>query len=117
MKSKESHIGMEKPLVDERRRKVDQIERMIAEFERAADELGRQINTEQDRYGIQDPDHFAYPMYAKTARQRREKLQHSAHMLKLKLEEAKALLDGAFEETPVEPLDPGGSAQSEAGKI
>jgi hypothetical protein len=37
---------------------------MIAEFERIGGDLEREIKTEQDRAGIHDPGHFAYPVYA-----------------------------------------------------
>jgi flagellar biosynthesis/type III secretory pathway ATPase len=43
---------------------------MIADFQRMAVELEREIQTEQDRAGINDPAHFAYPTYAKAAIQR-----------------------------------------------
>jgi flagellar FliJ protein len=102
MKSIEMRIGLETLLVDERRRKVDQIESMIADFERAAGELEREIKTEQDRVGIHDPEHFAYPTYARAARQRRENIERSVHQLNLKLEEAKAALGAAVESNAVE---------------
>src|SRR5258708_9032045 len=65
MKSRETLIRLKKFQVDERRRKVAQIEGMIAEFERMAGDLEREIKSEQDRAGIHDPGHFAYPTYAK----------------------------------------------------
>ena len=64
MKSRETLIRLKKFQVDEKRRKVAQIEAMIAEFERIATDLDREIKTEQDRAGIHDPAHFAYPTYA-----------------------------------------------------
>ena len=67
MKSRETLIRLKKFQVDEKRRKVAQIEGMIAEFERMAGDLEREIKTEQDRAGIHDPAHFAYPTYAKAA--------------------------------------------------
>src|SRR3954447_17973063 len=67
MKSRETLIRLKKFQVDERRRKVAQIEAMIAEFERISGDLDRDIKTEQDRTGIHDPNHFAYPTYAKAA--------------------------------------------------
>src|SRR6185295_12161440 len=78
MKSRETLIRLKKFQVDEKRRKVMQIEGMIAEFERMANDLEREIKVEQDRAGIHDPTHFAYPTYAKAAIQRRENLKHSA---------------------------------------
>ena len=78
MKSRETLIRLKKFQVDEKRRKVAQIEAMIAEFERIATELEREIKVEQDRAGIHDPAHFAYPTYAKAAMTRRENLKRSA---------------------------------------
>ena len=97
MKSRETLIRLKK-LVDERRRKVAQIEGMIAEFERMAGDLEREIKTEQERARIHNPAHFAYPTYAKAAMQRRENLKRSAHELKVQLDDAKAALGKAFEE-------------------
>ena len=72
MKSRDTLIRLKKFQVDEKRRKVAQIEAMIAEFDRIAAELDREIKTEQERAGIHDPAHFAYPTYAKAAIGRRE---------------------------------------------
>jgi flagellar FliJ protein len=106
MKSRETLIRLKKFQVDEKRRKVAQIEGMIAEFERMAGDLEREIKTEQERAGIHDPGHFAYPTYAKAAMQRRENLQRSADDLKIQLEAATAALAEAFEEMKkVELLD------------
>jgi flagellar protein FliJ len=106
MKSRETLIRLKKFHVDEKRRRVVQIEGMIAEFERMATDLDREIQVEQDRTGIKDPAHYAYPTYAKAAMQRRENLKHSADELKTQLEEAKLALQEAFEELKkVELLD------------
>jgi len=98
MKSRETLIRLKKFQVEERRRKVAQIEAMIAEFDRIAAELDREIKAEQDRAGIHDPGHFAYPTYAKAAMTRRENLKRSAGELKTQLDDAKATLGEAFEE-------------------
>src|ERR1044071_1258527 len=92
MKSRETLIRLKKFQVDEKLRKVAQIEAMIAEFERIATDLDREIKTEQDRAGIHDPAHFAYPTYAKAAMNRRENLKRSADDLKGQLEDARAAL-------------------------
>src|SRR2546423_1369335 len=106
MKSRETLIRLKKFQVDEKRRKVAQIEGMIAEFDRMAVELEREIKSEQDRAGIHDPGHFAYPTYAKAAIQRRENLRRSADELRIQLEDARAGLAEAFEEMKkVELLD------------
>ena len=106
MKSRETLIRLKKFQVDEKRRRVAQIEGMIAEFERIATDLEREIRLEQERAGIHDPAHFAYPTYAKAAIQRRENLKRSADELKGQLDDAKAALGEAFEELKkVELLD------------
>ena len=115
MKSRETLIRLKKFQVDEKRRKVAQIEAMIAEFDRIATELDREIKVEQDRAGIHDPAHFAYPTYAKAAIQRRENLMRSAEELRTQLEEAKGLLGEAFEELKkVELLDERDQARERA---
>src|SRR5258708_7069920 len=117
MKSRDTLIRLKKFQVDERRRKVAQIEVMIAEFERMAGDLEREIKTEQERAGIHDPAHFAYPTYAKAAMVRRENLKRSADELKAQLDDAKALLGEAFEELKkVELLDERDQARERADK-
>ena len=98
MKSRETLIRLRKFQVDDKRRRTAQIETMIAEFDRMSVDLEREIKTEQDRAGIADPAHFAYPTYAKAATQRRENLRRSVDDLKAQLDEAKAQLGEAFEE-------------------
>jgi len=115
MKSRETLIRLKKFQVDERRRKVAQIETMIAEFDRIAGDLDREIKTEQERAGIHDPAHFAYPTYAKAAIVRRENLKRSAGELKTQLDDAKATLGEAFEELKkVEMLDERDQARERA---
>jgi flagellar FliJ protein len=106
MKSRETLIRLKKFQVDEKRRKVAQIEGMIAEFDRMTVDLEREIKIEQDRAGIHDPGHFAYPTYAKAAIQRRENLKRSADELRGQLDDAKNALADAFEDLKkVELLD------------
>ena len=64
MKSRETLIRLKKFQVDEKRRRVAQIEGMIADFQRMSVDLEREIQSEQERAGINDPTHFAYPTYA-----------------------------------------------------
>ncbi|HMN50490.1 MAG: flagellar export protein FliJ [Xanthobacteraceae bacterium] len=98
MKSRETLIRLKRFQVDEKRRQVAQIEAMVAEFERMASDLDREIAVEQDRAGINDPGHFAYPTYAKAAMTRRDNLKRSASELHGQLEDARAQLADAFEE-------------------
>jgi flagellar FliJ protein len=115
MKSRDTLIRLKKFQVDEKRRRVAQIEGMIADFQRMSVDLEREIQHEQDRAGIQDPSHYAYPTYAKAAIQRRENLTRSADELRVQLEDAKAVLGEAFEELKkVELLDERDQARERA---
>jgi flagellar export protein FliJ len=106
MKSRETLIRLKRFQVDEKRRRVAQIEMMIADFERMSNELDREIKAEEARSGITDVGHFAYPTYAKAAKVRRDNLVQSADNLRIQLEEAKGHLAEAFEEMKkVEVLD------------
>ncbi|MEA2984116.1 MAG: flagellar protein FliJ [Alphaproteobacteria bacterium] len=106
MKSRDTLIRLKKFQVDEKRRKVAQIESMIADFDRMAVDLERDIRVEQERAGIHDPEHFAYPTYAKAAIQRRENIKRSGDELRVQLDAAKNALEDAFEELKkVELLD------------
>jgi hypothetical protein len=58
---------------------------MIAEFDRICIDLGHQIEAEEMRARIFDPTHFAYPTYARAARERRAKVQLSAEALRNEL--------------------------------
>lgn len=98
MKSRETLLRLKRFQVDEKRRRVSQIEMMIAEFHRMAGDLDREIQNEESRAGISDPAHFAYPTYAKAALGRRDNLRQSADNLQGQLEEAKGELQEAFEE-------------------
>ena len=115
MKSRDTLLLLKKFQVDDKRRRVTQIEGMIADFQLMTTELEREIQTEQDRAGINDPSHFAYPTYAKAAIQRRENLTRSADELRAQLEDAKSALSEAFEELKkVELLDERDQAREKA---
>ena len=98
MKSRESLIRLQRFQVDEKRRQVTDIETMIADFEGMAMELDQQIVAEQERTGINDVTHFAYPTFAKAAAQRRDNLKGSANELQGQLQNAQDELAAAFEE-------------------
>jgi flagellar protein FliJ len=117
MKSRETLIRLKKFQVDEKRRRVMQIEGMIAEFDRMAADLDREILAEQERAGTHDPAHFAYPTYAKAALNRRDNLKRSADDLKGQLEDARGALAEAFEELKkVELLDERDQMRERAGE-
>jgi len=106
MKSRNTLIRLKKFQLDDKRRKVAQIEAMIADFQRMAGDLEREIVAEQERAGIHDPAHFAYPTYAKAAITRRENLKRSTEELMVQLDEAKVTLQESFEDLKkVELLD------------
>ena len=86
MKSRESAVRVKEFAVREKRRRLSQLDLMIAEFNRMADELTHQIETEERKAGITDPGHFAYPTFAKAARQRRDNVQNSRNDLEAKRE-------------------------------
>jgi flagellar protein FliJ len=98
MKSRDTLIRLKRFQVDDKRRRVAQIEMMIAEFDRMAADLDREIAAEEQKAGITDPNHFAYPTYARAAGQRRDNLRQSAENLHAQLDDAKAELGEAFEE-------------------
>jgi flagellar protein FliJ len=98
MKSRDTLIRLKRFHVDEKRRRVAQIEAMIAEFHRMANDLEREISTEETKAGITDPAHFAYPTYAKAAMARRDNLRQSAANLNGQLEDAQGELQVAFDE-------------------
>ena len=76
--------------VDQRRRSMLQIETLIADFDQRANDLEREITVEQNRVGIHDPAHIAYPTYARAAIARRENLRRSVHELRTELERLKS---------------------------
>jgi flagellar export protein FliJ len=98
MKTRDTLLRLKRFQLDERRRRVAQIETMIAEFQRMSADLDREIAAEEAKAGISDPAHFAYPTYARAATQRRDNLRRSAHDLHDQLDDAKAQLGEAFEE-------------------
>ena len=98
MKSRDSLIRLKRFQVDEKRRQVTQIEMMIADFNRMVSDLDDQIVSEQNRVGIHDVAHFAYPTFAKAAIQRRDNLKVSIHDLEVKLSAARDELSLAVED-------------------
>jgi len=96
MKSRETLIRLRKFDVDEKRQKVASIEAMIDDFKAMADDLERQVLSEQQRAGIDDVNHYAYPPFAKAAVQRRDNLMISISDLEIKLEAANDELQDAM---------------------
>jgi flagellar protein FliJ len=98
MKSRDAVSRLKRFEVEEKQRKVAEIEMMIGDFGQMAQDLDRQIAIEQERAGVSDTNHYAYPTFAKAAIQRRDNLLASAADLEAKLMSARATLAEAFEE-------------------
>jgi hypothetical protein len=81
--------------VAQNRLRAHQIETMIAEFDRICIDLGHQIEAEETRARIYDTTHFAYPTYAKAARERRAKVQLSVEALRNELDRLQFVATGA----------------------
>lgn len=95
MKSRESHVRLKQFQVNEKTRQLSQIQLMMAEMQKMAAELEYQIAAEERKAGITDATHFAYPTFAKAARQRADNLQHSIRELKVQLDAAELALEEA----------------------
>lgn len=95
MKSSDAICRLKRFEVEEKRRKVADIEAMINDFNQMALDLDRQIDIEQERAGVADVNHFAYPTFAKAAIQRRDNLRASAADLEAKLASAREALTEA----------------------
>ena len=98
MKTRDAVSRLKRFEVEEKQRKVVEIETMIGDFSQMAQDLDRQIAIEQERAGVSDTNHYAYPTFAKAAIQRRDNLLASAADLEAKLSAARETLTEAFEE-------------------
>lgn len=96
MKSRETLIRLRKFDVDEKRQKVAAIESMINDFKSMADDLDNQVLSEQQRAGVDDINHYAYPTFAKAAVQRRDNLMISIADLEAKMDAANDELQDAM---------------------
>ncbi len=96
MKLQDTLVRLKRFQVDEKRRRVAQIESMVADFSRIARELEQEVAVEEQRAGIFDTAHFAYPTYARAARARRDNLNRSAEELLGQLEDARNRLEEAI---------------------
>lgn len=92
MKSRENLVRLKQFQVNEKRRQLTQLDTMIAEFDRMANELDVQIVAEEKKAGITDTNHFAYPTFAKAARLRRDNLKNSQFDLMQQKKAAEARL-------------------------
>jgi flagellar protein FliJ len=76
--SRETALRLKRFEVTEKGRKLAEMETMIADFERAANDLMRQIAAEEKRTGIKDRGACAYSTFASAARLRHDNLLRSA---------------------------------------
>src|SRR5271165_6248075 len=74
---------------EEKRQQVNDLEMMIADFRRMANDLDQQIKIEQQTSGISDVNHFAYPTFARAAINRRDNLRSSVAELEKRLDRAR----------------------------
>ncbi len=98
MKARGNLLRLKHFQVEDKTRQLAQIDMMITEFQRMADELEAQIKFEEEKAGISDRSHFAYPTFAKAAIQRRDNLVVSVRDLNDKRVGAQIALDEADEE-------------------
>ena len=98
MKSRDTLVRLKRFQVEEKRRRIIQLNAMIAEFARMANDLDREIATEEKRVNIADPNHYAYPTYARAAGVRRDNMIASVTELRGQLEEAEARYEEAQED-------------------
>lgn len=92
MKSRENLLRLKHFQVQEKTRQLAQIDMMLAEFERMSGDLLAQIDVEEKKAGISDINHFAYPTFAKAARQRVDNLAISVRDLQEKRQNAEEAL-------------------------
>jgi len=98
MRNRESLIRLHRFQVDEKRRKLAELELMAQEFRARERELEAQVEAEQKKAGISDVAHFAYPMFAKSVIRRRENILTSIEDIERQLDAAKEELSDAFRE-------------------
>lgn len=115
MKSRASLIRVQRFQVQEIQRRVADLERMLEEFQRDQAELDKRVRYEQEKAGISDETHYAYPTYAKYAGMRRDNLSQSIGELERQVEAERARLADAFEELKkVELVDEAARARADA---
>ena len=98
MKSRETAVRLKRHEVEEKSRKVEDLQRIIREFDQMASDLERQIQIEEDRTGVRDRSHFSYSTFAKAAAQRRDNLRQSTEGLREKLAAAVRERDDTLEQ-------------------
>jgi flagellar FliJ protein len=98
MKDNDKARRLPHSIVEQKTRKVQDLERLIREFEVMAADLDREIKLEEDRTPSRDRSHFSYSTYAKSAAQRRDNLKASSEAMRRQLAEAILERDKAIEQ-------------------
>jgi len=98
MKSRNTLLRLRRFQHEEKRRRLKQIEMMMDDFNRIASDLEREIHAEEQKAGISDTSHFAYPTFARAASQRRENLLASIEELHSQFERAQQEMEESAEE-------------------
>ena len=78
--------------------RIEQIKSLILEMGHERKKLSFDLEAEETRAGIGDPNHYAYSPLAKTLRERRDRLDHSIDTLTKKLAEYEAELATSVDE-------------------
>lgn len=82
--------------------RIEQTKSLILELGRERRKLSCDLEAEETRVGISDPNHYAYSPLARTLRERRDRVGHSIDTLTKKLEEYEAgLATSVDEQSPV----------------
>ena len=101
---------------EHQRRRRSQIEAMVADLDRRAADLEREIIAEQNRAGIHDPTHFAYPTYAKSVIIRRDNLRRSADELRAQLDRTALMVSSTLIKGRPQ-VAPGGLSSTANGSV
>ena len=91
MKSRDTSIRVN-------RSEVEELQRIIREFDQMAADLELQIKIEEDRTRVSDQSHFSYSTFAKAAAQRRDNLRQSTKRLRERLAAAVREPNSAMEQ-------------------
>ncbi len=98
MKSRQSLIRLRRFQVEEKQRQVNEIEMMMRDLQQKQFDLHEQVRFEQERSGIVDISHYAYPTFAKSAKDRADNIQVTIDGLQGQYDLARNDLAESFEE-------------------
>lgn len=98
MKSRQSLIRLRRFQVEEKQRQVSEIEMMMNDLKQKQFDLHEQVRFEQERSGITDVTNYAYPTFAKSAKERADNIQVTVDGLQSQHDMAQNDLAESFEE-------------------